>query len=264
MHGGIVENFEEKIDIERQREYQVAKSNELITKARYDLTLSEMRLFAFILSKVKPTDTAGQYYSFNFKDFLKVCGMSERSGKNYEIVKAGLKKLADKSFYMLDDNGVDVLCRWIDKPHIDRRSGRVTVKLDEDMAKYFIGLTENYTQYVLLYTLPMSSAYSMRLYEALKSQAFTKRYEVSIDELKGVLACPYSAFKDIRRRSLDVAINEINKYTDIKVTWEPIKAGNKVVKVRFRIKTKSNMEKSITMNRNSGELDQQMTIYDLL
>lgn len=256
--------YTEKIEIATQRDYQVVKSNEIIQKARYDLTLKEMKLFAFILSKVKPTDTKGMWYTFSFRDFFKVCGIDERSGKNYETIKQGLKKLADKSFYMQDENGIDILCRWIDKPKLDRRSGRVTVRLDEDMAQYFIGLTENFTQYALLYTLPMRSTYSMRLYEQLKSRAFTKKFDVDINELRGILACPYGAFKDLRRRALDVAIREINQYTDIKVQWEPVKAGNTVKAIRFKIKTKTPLEQSLTMNRNSGELDGQMTIYDLL
>ena len=223
-----------------------------------------MKLFAFVVSKIKPTDEKGKWYTFSFRDFFKVCGIDERSGKNYETIKQGLKKLADKSFYVQDENGNDILCRWIDKPKLDRRSGRVAVRLDEDMAPYFIGLTNNYTQYALLYALPMRSTYSMRLYERLKSRAFTKRFDIDIDELRRVLACPYVAFKDLRRRALDTAVREINQFTDLKVSWEPVKAGNTVKAVRFKIKTKTPLEQSITINKNTGELDGQMSIYDLL
>ncbi len=43
-----------------QREYNVVKANEIVQKARYDLNILELKIFAFILSKVKPNDKDGQ------------------------------------------------------------------------------------------------------------------------------------------------------------------------------------------------------------
>ena len=71
------------LEISKQRSYTVVKSNEIIQKARYDLSVTELKLLAYIISKIKPTDTELQEYSFSVKDFCQVCGIDYTNGYNY-------------------------------------------------------------------------------------------------------------------------------------------------------------------------------------
>lgn len=257
-------DYDRRTDIVQQRSYQVVKSNEIIQRARYDLSITELKTLAFIISKVKPADTELQEYSFPIKDYCQVCGLEYTNGGNYQHIKATLKGLSDQSFWIKDDRGQEVLCRWVQKARINKGSGKITVRLDEDMHKYVIGLFSNFTQYELISTLPMKSAYSFRIYELLKSYAFAKSHTFDIDDLKRMIAAEhFTNFKDFRRRVLEYAVKEINMYTDIEISWEPIKNGKKVIQVRFDIEQRDTWGRYLAGQRATEEIEGQMSIFDL-
>lgn len=236
-----MKTIDDKIEIAIERDYKVVKANEIIQKAKYDLGLLEQKTFCYAVSKVKPTDEAGTEYTFGINEYCDVCGIDRNSGKTIENIKAALQKLRDKSFYLMDENGDYVLIGWLSKVRVSPKSGKIKIKFDEDMQKYLTGLYTNYTQYSLLCVLPMRSTYSIRLYELLKSYSGLHAKEFDIDDLKEQLCAPYERFPDFRRKVLDVATREINQYTDIEITWEPISKGRKVVKVHFDIKKRDSL-----------------------
>lgn len=254
-----------RAEIEAQRSYRVTKSNEMIQRARYDLTITELKVLAFIISKIKPSDTELQEYKFSISEFCQVCGIVERSGKNNARIKHVLKGLRDKSFWVLDENGNEVLVGWLQKARIYKKSGRIAVKLDDDMQRFVLGLFENFTQYELISTLPMRSAYSFRLYELLKSYAYQGGHTFSVDDLKSKLAADHFAnYKDFRRRSLEVAVREINLYTDIEVSWRPETFGRKVTHIVFEIRQRDAWGRLEAAERANEQLDGQMSIFDFL
>ncbi len=234
--------YDEKLEISINRDYKVVKSNEIIQKAKYDLGLMEQKTFCYAVSKIKPTDEPNKEYTFTINEYCDVCGINRNDGRTIENVKDALQKLRDKSFYLLDENGDYVLIGWLSKVRVSPKSGKIKVKFDEDMQKYLIGLSTEYTQYSLLCVLPMRSAYSIRLYELLKSYTGIHTKDFDIDDLKARLCAPYTNFFDMRRKVLDVAIKEINLYTDIEATWEPVTKGRKVVKVHFTMKARKNWD----------------------
>ena len=258
-------DYDERLEITKQRSYQVVKANEIIQKARYDLNITELKALAYIFSKIKPTDTELKEYTFSIKEYCQVCGLDYKNGGNYKYIKSTIKALRDKSFWLMDEKGNEVLIGWLQKVKINKGSGKISVKLDDGLQRYVIGLFSNYTQYELLSTLPMKSSYSFRIYELLKSYAFQKQHTFNIDDIKKQLAATnYINFKDFRKYVLEVATKEINLYTDIEVSWEPIYKGRKVIQVKFLIKQRDSWGRFITGVKATQELDGQMSIYDFL
>lgn len=252
-----------KLDIQLQRDYQVVKANEIIQKARYDLSTTELKIFAFVVSKIKPADTIGQEYSVTIKEFCQVCGLDYRNGGNYQFIKKTIKGLRDKSFWLTDENGVETTVGWLQKARINKGSGRITVCFDEDIQKYVIGLFENFTQYSLLSILPMRSSYSIRMFELLKSYAFTKVHIFDVEQLKRNLGAEhYTNFKDFRKKVLEVSVKEINTNTDIEVSWEPIMKGRKVVEIKFYIRTLDVLERLQTSYNAIDQIEGQISMFD--
>ena len=83
----------EKLEIAIEREYQIAKANELIQHAANEYNREEMKAFCYILSKVKPTDTLGMRYTFRINDFCDVCGIQNNDGRTIQRVKKALKSM---------------------------------------------------------------------------------------------------------------------------------------------------------------------------
>lgn len=245
------------IEIFKQREYTVVKGNELIQKNRFELSLPEQKTIAYICSMIKPLtvlDKINQVpyqltYEFDIREYCKICGLDYNNGNNYADIKAILKHLSDRSMWLDDGNG-EVLVRWLSKVRTNKRSGKAIIELDRDLVPFLFDLGQKFTQYQLYNILAMKSSFSVRIYELMKSYQFQKTKTFEIDELKKLLMVEnvksYVNYKDFRRFVLEKAESEINELSDINISIEPIKKGNKVVQVKFYINAKTPIDRAIT------------------
>lgn len=263
-------NSDEKIEILKSREYLVVKGNELIQQNRFELSLPEQKTIAFICSMIKPIDALDRAkgipyqldYEFNIRDYCKVCGIDYDNGKNYADVKATLKRLRDRSMWVTLDNDDETVVGWLDRVTTNKRSGIAKVRIDDRLAPYLFDLGQKFTQYQLYNILAMKSAFSVRIYELMKSYAFQKSKTFELDELKRLLMVEdvksYKEFAPFRQKVLEKAQEEINELTDLNIYFEPITKGRKVIKVKFRIDEKNPIERLMsgaTANERLGELE---------
>lgn len=248
------------------RDYKVVKSNELIQKSRFQLSMQEQKIILYMISKIKPDDEDFIEQDFSIIEFCKVCGIETNSGKNYKNVKDAIKALADKSVWIMLDNGTETLIRWINKAWVNKKSGIIKIRLDDEMKPYLLQLQNNFTSYELLYTLAMKSQYSIRLYEILRSQEYKRKAVIfDIDELKRLLSAEnYKRFPDFKRYVLDIALREINNLSDLNVTYEIIKEGRRYAKLEFSIKLKKDMKERLETWARIDEVinPSQMTLFD--
>lgn len=239
-----------KKEIETKREYWVVKGNELIQKNRFELSLTEQKTIAFICSMIKKSNNAPYQleYEFNIRDYCKVCGIDYAGGKNYKNIKTTLKHLSDRSMW-LDDGESETLMRWLSYVKINKNSEKVFIEIDRTIAPFLFELKEKFTKYQLYNILAMKSAFSVRIYELLKSYAYQKNKTFDLEELKRLLEVEnvksYVRFPDFRRKVLEKAQEEINELTDLNISYKPITKGKKVIKIEFQIDTKSPIDRAI-------------------
>jgi len=239
--------MDEDRQLSELRGHTIVKSNDLIQKSRFQLSLQEQKIILFLISRIKPTDDDFIYQDFSTSEFCKICGVDSDNGKNYKNVKDTIKALADKSLWLMLDNGTETLVRWINKAWISKKSGIIKVRLDDDMKPYLLQLQSRFTQYELLYTLAMRSQYSIRLYELLKSYEYTKKpIRFEIEELKRLLSAGnYTRYPDFKRFVIDIAMREINDLSDLTFTYEIIKTGRKFGKIEFFVKLKEDVSERL-------------------
>ena len=248
------------------RELAVYKSDEMIQKGRYNLSVQEQRTILYAISKIKPEDTKDTEYAFSLRDFYNVCGIKKDT---YTTIKKMLKELGDKSWWIQREDGKESLVRWFNTIDCDINSDKVVFKFHERMMPYLLHLTDSdsfYTFYNLKYILPMSSKHSPRLYEILKSyQKNNMQWFFDIDELKKKMCCEhYKNFKDFRLRVLEPAVEEINKFTDICIDYDLKKDGRKVSKIVFYFDNKTKDEMFDVNEAIEIELDGQTSLFDFV
>ncbi|MBP0556234.1 replication initiation protein [Mycobacterium tuberculosis] len=102
----------------------------------------------------------------------------------------------------------------------------------------------------------LQSRYAIRLYELLiKWRSVGKTNEISLDELRkhfGLLGDEYMRMHHFKARVLDLAISQINEYTDITAEYEQHKQGRTITGFTFKFKQKA---KSKAVKADNTERD---------
>lgn len=227
------------------KEMIVRKSNSLIQKSRFSLSLQEQKIILYIISKIKPFDTEFKECSFTVKEFCETCNIDISSGKNYDDIKNAIKNIADKSIWV-NIEGADVLLRWIEKARI--QDNIITIRIDDDMKPFLLELNSNFTMYELVWTLHFKSKYSIRLYELVKSihyfelRPYSRIY--TLEELKTLLGAENYDYSNFKLRVLDVAIKEINTVSDKIVSYKVVKRTKKKVdEIEITVCSVDNLER---------------------
>ena len=233
------------------KDQRVVKSNDLIQKSRFDLSLQEQKIILYLISQITPYDEEFKLYEFSITDFCKICGIDHTSGGNYADLKNAIKEISDKSIWISIDHDQETLLRWIEKP-------------------YLLQLKKNFTTYELIFTLRFRSKYSIRLYELISSihyhtlESYTRKY--TIDELRQLMgATTYKTWQTFKTRALIPAVNEINQFSNKNLEYKVIKQGRSIIGLELQISDKGTMEAV----RLRGEIEKefgydQLTFWDEL
>lgn len=227
---------------DKDNDLVVAKANKLIQKYKYTLSKTEIRVLNAIISNINSPkyDAELNTMVFDINEFCQLLGY-ETGGETYKRLKSVLKSLSDKSSDYIDFGDYETIVRWIEKPKFEKNSGKVLLKLDDDLKPFLLQASGN--MYAKLnYYFKMDSKYSMRLYELMKSWDGCGSCEYDIDELRACIDATQNSYENFalfRRVVLEPALEEINSITDIIVSYETKKRGRKVVKIKFFISKKN-------------------------
>lgn len=242
---------------EQERNHLVVKHNSLIQKTRYSLTTQQQKVLLYTISKIQPGEDDFKEYEFEIKDLCVLFGI-ESHGQNYENFKENIKQLADASFWLRQkEDESEVLVRWYDAVIVNHSNTKVRLVFNKYLKPYLLELAGQFTSYELANTLLMKSRYSIRIYEILKSYEAIGMYKTDIETLKVLLDCAgdYKVFADFRRRVLEMAINEINEYSDLQVEFTPLRTNRAFTHIIFTINKKDADRRVITMLKNSARIN---------
>lgn len=120
-----------------------------------------------------------------------------------------------------------------------RKKSIIEAELNPKLADFFLNLFEHYTAYGLLEFTSLKTFYSQRLFEIACSVNHHREEIFSLHKLQYMLditqgsALQYGYFK---QKILDPAKREINKYTNLKFDYEPIKIGRATAYIKIKAK----------------------------
>lgn len=235
-------------NLKEVRNNLVAKDNRLIQNSRFSLSTIENKAILYLISKIQPDDEPGKLYTFNCKEFQSLLKWTTTS---YEYIKIMLQNLSDISWWIdgeIEGRKKDILLRWFDIVRMDPGNGNIEISFQSDMFPFLLDLQKHleedgryYTTYKLQNVTLMKHRYSPRIYELLKSYQYNnkkwtfengtgseydlqRRIADAVMDKKtrnGVSIIPesWSNWAVFKRDVLDPAVEEINKYTDIKVAY---------------------------------------------
>lgn len=207
----------------------VTKKYELIN-SKYTLTANEAKIAFMIVSMIREEDKGFFEYQIPLKnfDFL-------TNDNNYSKLKETCLNLIKKPLQIKEPDGW-TLYSWFTSVRYRGSTGLIYFKISDELAPYLLQLKENFKSYDLKYILQMSSQYSIRIYELLKQYEKIGHRVIDLEDLREMLCIPEKyRYNDIKRRVLEIAVSEINSFSDIYIKFEEIKPSRSVTGVNFSI-----------------------------
>ncbi|MFH5911261.1 replication initiation protein [Clostridium perfringens] len=240
-----------------KEKFIVSKSNKLIN-GRYNLGVNEQKVIITMTSLIDINDKNFNKVTFTMKELSNILSVSVDN--LYRDVRKIMTNLRKKDIFIdeRDENGVGRIIEtsFVTTAIYDNKHGLLTLEFSEVLKPYLLELKGLFTSYRLDNALNLSSKYSIRIYEKLKCNEFRKNFIWSIDELKNDLMLEqksYNLYSNIKQKIILIAINDINKNTDIRVAFEEVKSGKKVVAIKFIIKSNKENRKLLKEDINAIE-----------
>ena len=221
---------------------QVVKSNQVI-EASYQLSAVEQRIVLAAISRIPKNQpiTDDELYPVSV-DELKQLGVHEKTA--YRDLKEGINRLYERSINLsIDDKSIKM--RWVQEIQFLDSQSVIGIRFSKPILPFISNLSREFTKYALSDIAGINSGYGIRIYELLVQYRQIGKREISVESLRTMLELgkKYPLFADFKKRVIDTAIDQINEYSPLKVTYEQKKTGRKVTHIIFSFKEKS---KSIT------------------
>jgi plasmid replication initiation protein len=131
--------------------------------------------------------------------------------------------------------------RWISKASYVDGAGNVSIIFTDDVIPYFTNLEEQFTAYRIQQIGNLSSVHAIRIYEFLLRFKSTGVRFFEVQKLRDTLGLidEYPLFANLKAKVLDVAVEQINEHTDLKISYKTRKTGRRITHLDFSIKEKS-------------------------
>lgn len=247
---------QKQIQINDSRNALVVQSNSLIRDVRtlrYGLSTQQQRILVYLISKVCKEDTNFKRVKFNISEYCDICNL-QKNGTEFERIKESLRGLRDKSYWIKNEEGDEMLFAWIDTL-VMRKNKSVEVILSEALRPHLLNLSRSFTAYELINALCLRGRYSLRLYELCKSYLWLGKWEVNVNDFRDTMYLKekYPLFKEMKRNVIDCSIKEINKYCDINITYKTEKKGKSIDKIIFYIVEKKGVQMTLDLMLNQEE-----------
>jgi plasmid replication initiation protein len=225
----------------------VVKSNRLI-EASYRLGMNEQRIILYAICRCREEQN-GLFpdlpVTITADNFVKQFPSVEK-GSVYGQLKDAMNSLYNRSVTIHDTDPATKKARvretrWIsEKAYIDG-AGHIQIVFTPEVIKYITRLEVEFTSYQLEKVGHMTSAYAVRIYELLTQHRDIGNRTLNLKWLRETLQMEVQEYKltaDFIKRVLDPAVDQINKHSDLTVSYKSVKTGRAITDFVFKIKGK--------------------------
>ena len=217
----------------------VQKSDPLVLMRSVPFSLGELKILDTYISRINAADDTRRTVIFTKEEYEELMGIT---CANYRALQKHTKGLLGKvvelqmpnkdylqfvlftkSYYHKDEYG---------KPIIEITCTEEAKDLFFCIGKY------RYFKYALENVISLTRKSSYLLYLYIRHNRYRIQWDIDLEDLRdSVLDCKgqesYQEYKVFKRDVLDPAVEEINKKTNCHFTYEAIKRGRKVAKIKF-------------------------------
>lgn len=241
--------------------------NKKLNNANFrDFNLNDYQVFLHLVSHIGGVDEFGKYlqpealnreHMLSASEFSKV--FNTDLSNSYKILDRACKKLMKTSItikkFELNEIWEINVCSTA---KYNKATGSIAVKFTDDIMPYLAQVRQKFVLYNLKEIANFGSLYTTRLYELIQEFQETGWVLKSIDQLREVFAVgnALKRYGDFKKYTFAHACQEINDNYDMRLRFEELKEGRKVVAIKFFFK--QTIINQVT-NRKTGKIT---NVYD--
>ncbi len=217
------------------------KKSQLIN-AKYKLSDSEISFIVLVINQINEQDLESVEYIVKLSDFEEKIELS--NSKIY--FKQFVKKLISKTLEVPTENGF-IIFNWFSKVEYKEIESIFIVNIHRELKNYLLNFKKQFIYYDLKYILPLTSNYSIKIYQLLKKYEELEEKSVELNPLMEYLEVPDSLqrYSEFKRKVLLVAQKELQEHTDIHFVLQELKDSRKITELIFYIYKNSKNSKDI-------------------
>jgi plasmid replication initiation protein len=224
----------------------ITKRNDLV-QSSYALSVSETRVILLCLSKIdssKPLPL-DQEFTITANDFHGELGLDAANA--YRDLRAAVDKLWKREI-LIDPSDPGSMVRWISKKAYFTSKGSVNIAFSAQLMPYITELKSRFTSYKLRDVARFKNSYSIRVYELLVQFKNNHERRISVLDFRDMLDLgeKYSTIKDLKKRIVMPALDDINEYSNVKAELDQEKKGKDITHLIFKYSVKKEAEKPKT------------------
>lgn len=227
---------------------RIVVQHNALAEARYKLSLRAQKLLIRLIAELDQRSDDFTEIKLPLKDFAALAAQERNDVTFAHFVEAAEQFLG--RFVAItqppvagEEQARQLVCHWISSFEKNPNDKSITFSFDKKLKPYLLGLKRTFFVYRPLYAFNLGSTYSIRLYQWAKSREYLRRpQQVSVDELRLALGTiefdgrgrvqkeTLKRYADFNRVALKPAKEEINKKTDISLSFREVKQpGTKIV-----------------------------------
>jgi plasmid replication initiation protein len=230
---------------------KIVKSNDLIENFIFNATEMELHMLNYAVAYLNPGwDNRRAICKFSIPDLIKTFGTN--SNRAWEQYREASERLMKRTYRYFDENNKEVIENVVTRTVLDRNDKSwIEFKFNEFISDRLSNLKELFTEYDIKQIANFKSRYAFMLYEFFIMQLskltdqFKYKQIIEITAFKKNLNIEkkYSLNSDLKRKILEPSKKQINRHSDIKISYELIKTGRSFTHIAFtaerkKIKTK--------------------------
>lgn len=248
----------------------VTKGNVLV-EASHKLNEIEQRLILLAIVKARAVgDTVEQLMNkeleIHASDYMNAYNVDKTTA--YRTLKAAVIGLYEAEWgYRYVNNKGNLVVRYerfTQSAEYIENEATVKFMFSYAIIPYLVELEKCFTTYEIKQIANLQSRYAMRLYEMLVQFRSTGKLKIKLDELRfrlGLLDNEYTIMGNFKMRVLDLAVNQINEHTNLKVEYTQKKRGRIIESFEFTFTEKTNSKKEKLVNGDYTITDSQLTFF---
>jgi plasmid replication initiation protein len=132
------------------------------------------------------------------------------------------------------------MVRWISKKAYFTSKGSVNIAFSAQLMPYITELRSRFTSYKLRDVAKFKNSYSIRVYELLVQFKNNHERRISVLDFRDMLDLgeKYSTIKDLKKRIVMPALDDINEYSNVKAELSQEKQGKEITHLIFKYSVK--------------------------